>query len=301
MMKFKPDLDDSLEGKAVQFLETVDPEDEKSAAAFLSNFASPSDDSTTNFIQSIVVLISATSQVITTATMKMLKCLFFWSSAEVQLALVKANLIPQIINNLSPQSLSFAETVDIHINLMEIIQITLWLATPFGLTQLGFEDGDEQQAVHETVLTQVVAPSEKYIWDLCVNRYSIVDGDQSKFFLSPLLFSGRSFVTSQINPNLLLANNLSHLTVSLIQPLRGMVTRVIIRTPTTLFPSLVIAQIGRAKRRVQNALDLEAVQKDSAQNGVEAIVLVDFDEADEGDTTVKNKIDENIPSSNEGQ
>ncbi|KAK2958191.1 hypothetical protein BLNAU_6895 [Blattamonas nauphoetae] len=42
-------------------------------------------------------------------------------SAKVHLTLVKANMIPQLIHALNPHSLSFAEAVDIHLNLMKTI------------------------------------------------------------------------------------------------------------------------------------------------------------------------------------
>ncbi|KAK2952944.1 hypothetical protein BLNAU_12120 [Blattamonas nauphoetae] len=130
-----------------------------------------------------MILLSTPSQVVTAAAMKRLDSLIFKISAEVLLALVKADLIPQLINTLNPQSLSFDEAVDIHTDLMSSTMSSLWLATPDGLTELGIEDGNEQQAVRETVLKQVIVPSEKYICHLCVIRYSIVDGDQSYEFM----------------------------------------------------------------------------------------------------------------------
>ncbi|KAK2954951.1 hypothetical protein BLNAU_10091 [Blattamonas nauphoetae] len=84
-----------------------------------------------------------------------------FGTAEVRLALVKADLIPQITTTLNPQSLSFTEAVDIHTNLMISITHSVWLSTPDGLAELGIEDRDEQQAVHETVLKQILVPSEK--------------------------------------------------------------------------------------------------------------------------------------------
>ncbi|KAK2963372.1 hypothetical protein BLNAU_1906 [Blattamonas nauphoetae] len=115
--------------------------------------------------------------------MEMLVNLLWLCSAKVQLSLVKADLIPQLINALNPQSLSFAETKDINLHLMRIIFNSLWLAIPNGLEQLGIEDENEQQDVHETILKQVVAPSEQYIWHLCVTRYLIIDGDLSSVFV----------------------------------------------------------------------------------------------------------------------
>ncbi|KAK2957509.1 hypothetical protein BLNAU_7408 [Blattamonas nauphoetae] len=102
------------------------------------------------------------------------------------ICLVKADLIPQLIISLNPQSLSFTEAIDIHTYLMAIINYSIGLATPENFARLEIEDEDEEQAVHETVFQQVLAPSEKYIWHLCVNRFSIIDGEQSMYYLALL-------------------------------------------------------------------------------------------------------------------
>ncbi|KAK2949846.1 hypothetical protein BLNAU_15241 [Blattamonas nauphoetae] len=185
-VKSQPALDDSLEAKAVNVLESMSWDDEESADAFLSTFASESGDSSTVFVQCIVVLISSASKTITTTAMEMFDNLITNSSARVHYTLVQADLIPQLIFTLNPRSLSFAEAVDIHIHLLKIILISLWLATPDGLEDLEIEDENGQQVVRETVLKQVLVTSEKYTCHLCMNRYSIVDGDQSKYFLEIL-------------------------------------------------------------------------------------------------------------------
>ncbi|KAK2948688.1 hypothetical protein BLNAU_16326 [Blattamonas nauphoetae] len=185
-LKSQHALDALLEAKAVKFLESVDPPTQYSAAAFLRRLASSSDDYSTNFVQSIEALLSSASQVITTATMQMIKSLIVCGHSKVQLSLVQANLIPQLIVTLNPLSLSFAKTVNIHKCLMIIIALYFWYATPHNLIQLGIEDDNEQQAVHETVWKQFITPSEKYIWHLCVNRFSIVDRSQSESFLTLL-------------------------------------------------------------------------------------------------------------------
>ncbi|KAK2953916.1 hypothetical protein BLNAU_11176 [Blattamonas nauphoetae] len=179
-------LDVSLEAKAAKFLEFVVPPNPDFIYYFLGNLASLSDESLTDFVQSTVVLISSPSQIITTAAMKMLKSLIVCCSTNHKLALVKADLIPQLITTLNPHSLSFTETVDIHTCLLSIMYKFVHLATPLGLAQLRIEDDDEQQAVHETVLKQVLSPSEQYICYLCVIRYSIVDGRQCVDFVDLL-------------------------------------------------------------------------------------------------------------------
>ncbi|KAK2954367.1 hypothetical protein BLNAU_10699 [Blattamonas nauphoetae] len=185
-MKFQPSLDIYLEAKAVKFLKSVDLNYQKKADAFLNSFGRATDESLTNFIQSIVVLVSSPSQVIATSAMEMLKYLIVYCSATIRLALVKADLMHQLILTLNPLSLSFAEAVDMHINVMKIVQSSLWLTTPYGLSRLKIKGDNAQQAVHETVLKQVLFPSEEYISHLCANRFLIIDGDLSKYFLDLL-------------------------------------------------------------------------------------------------------------------
>ncbi|KAK2951658.1 hypothetical protein BLNAU_13397 [Blattamonas nauphoetae] len=185
-IKMQPPLDISLEAKAGKLLGSVIPLDEETADAFLFNLASFSDASLAAFVQSIGVLISSASQIITFAAMAMLDTLILVCSQKTNLALVKADLIPQLINTLNPHSLLFAGAVDINFYLLIIIANPVKLATPFGLAELGIEDRNEQQAVAETVLKQVLVPSEKYIWHLCVNRYSILDWDLEEEFMALL-------------------------------------------------------------------------------------------------------------------
>ncbi|KAK2940459.1 hypothetical protein BLNAU_24631 [Blattamonas nauphoetae] len=185
-VKLQPTLDDSLETKAVRFLESLNPRKSKSAGAFLRSLGQTTDESLTVFIQSIVTLISSANQAITAAAMKMLNALITPHPKEVAQPLIKANLIPQLIITLNPQSLSFTEAVDIHINLMKIISNCVLLATLNGLARLCIKDGNEQQALHETMLKQVLIPSENYICHLCVNCFSIVGDAQMSCFLELL-------------------------------------------------------------------------------------------------------------------
>ncbi|KAK2955011.1 hypothetical protein BLNAU_9942 [Blattamonas nauphoetae] len=180
-LKLQHVLDVSLEAKAVRFLKSVDRQQTASANAFLSSLISICDDSPTDFKHYIVVLISSTSQAIIKASVEMLERLILWCSAQVRLTLVKADLIPHLINTLNMQALSFTESVDIHINVIKIIRRFLWLATAGAQADLEIEDDDEQQAVQKTIFRQVLVPSEQYLCHLCVNQFLFVDEDQSKF------------------------------------------------------------------------------------------------------------------------
>ncbi|KAK2956338.1 hypothetical protein BLNAU_8705 [Blattamonas nauphoetae] len=96
-------------------------------------------------------------------------------SSKAHHTLVKADLIPQLIVTLNPQSVSLAETEEIHTCLLQIITDTFWLLAPESLQKLEIEESSEQQNVHETVLKQILAPSEQDIRHLCVHRYSRSD------------------------------------------------------------------------------------------------------------------------------
>ncbi|KAK2964074.1 hypothetical protein BLNAU_1155 [Blattamonas nauphoetae] len=166
-MELQPVLDASLEAKAKRFLAFVIPYDNiESTDAFLNSLASNSYGSSITFIRSIVVLISSASHGITTAAMKMIEDLIWGCSEAVNFALLKADLIPQLIITLNPLSLSFAEA-----------------------------------AVHETILKQVLVPSEKYICHLCMNRLrsdSTVCGSDISALQSPHPLPERS----QFSPNM---------------------------------------------------------------------------------------------------
>ncbi|KAK2952988.1 hypothetical protein BLNAU_11977 [Blattamonas nauphoetae] len=182
-VKYQPDLDVSLEAKAVKFLESLDPKTRLSANSFLIGLGTTTANSSRIFVESITVLLSSTSRVIATAAMEMLQNLIFRCSMKVHFALIKDDLFPQLMTTLNLQSLSFTDAVDIHNCLTYIIFNSVNLSTPNVLDLLRIEGGVEQQAVCKTVLTQVVAPSEKYIWHLCVKRFSIIERVLSLNFL----------------------------------------------------------------------------------------------------------------------
>ncbi|KAK2958001.1 hypothetical protein BLNAU_6927 [Blattamonas nauphoetae] len=81
--------------------------------------------------------------------MKMLNNLLTNCSSNVRLALVSADLIPQLINTLHPQSLSFVEAVGIHVHLMTRITNSLRLTTPDGFACLKIEDYVEEQSMEQ--------------------------------------------------------------------------------------------------------------------------------------------------------
>ncbi|KAK2958370.1 hypothetical protein BLNAU_6640 [Blattamonas nauphoetae] len=170
----------------------------QSAERFLSSLARNPDESLTQFVQSLVILLSSANKAIAPASMNMLNFVLASCSLKVRLALVKADLIPQLIISLHPLSLSFTEADDIHIRLMISVTYSLWLATPDGLETFEIENDDDEQDVHETVLKQVLIPSENQFMTLlaCLLQISPSHQPTMEFLLQmPVFLTVPSFLT----------------------------------------------------------------------------------------------------------
>ncbi|KAK2960848.1 hypothetical protein BLNAU_4245 [Blattamonas nauphoetae] len=137
------------------------------------------DEALTEFIASIAVLLSFSNQGIITATISMLTGCTDSCSQSFVLKLIRAGLIPHIVASLNPQSLSFADSKFIHMNLILTINCSVRQSILSITNSLGIEDPIEAQAVHDTILQQVLVPSEDYIRHICVNRHSMIEADQS--------------------------------------------------------------------------------------------------------------------------
>ncbi|KAK2956510.1 hypothetical protein BLNAU_8564 [Blattamonas nauphoetae] len=116
--------------------------------------------------------------------MEMLNHLFCRCTPQFRLKLIEAQLIPQIIISLKPQSPVVRETVLINASLLHIIASSLDLATQEGLTLLKIEPNHGLQTVFQTVHSQVLVPSKSYIHHLYQRRFSITDTDLLSNFLN---------------------------------------------------------------------------------------------------------------------
>ncbi|KAK2960954.1 hypothetical protein BLNAU_4041 [Blattamonas nauphoetae] len=95
--------------------------------------------------------------------MEILETLFNCCSTQVNLLLITADLIPQLITSLNPQCLSFEEAVDIHSSLMRSLRFSILLPNVVGPPEFEIEDDNEQQHAYETVLKHVIVPSENLL------------------------------------------------------------------------------------------------------------------------------------------
>ncbi|KAK2953215.1 hypothetical protein BLNAU_11841 [Blattamonas nauphoetae] len=178
-VKLHPAPDISLEAKVVKFLKSAQPKDEESVETFLRSLGQTIDKSSTDLA-------------ITSAAMEMFAYFFCNCSTQPR---TKVYGHPRTANDWNPLGgdgiltlmirgsvwcVDKAKAEDIHTCLIEGVNSSVLLAT---LCSLEIKDYYEQQAIHEMFFKRVLIPSEKYIWHLCVNRYSIIDGEQSLEFL----------------------------------------------------------------------------------------------------------------------
>ncbi|KAK2956336.1 hypothetical protein BLNAU_8703 [Blattamonas nauphoetae] len=110
-------------------------------------------------------------------------------SAKLRLALIKADLIPQLVITLNTLSLSFVEKADIHINLMNSITWSIWLASPEGLTQLEIEDHHGQQAARETKQTEASDHFDQFLTPLWPTNTVWILSRQSPSIVAALSFT----------------------------------------------------------------------------------------------------------------
>ncbi|KAK2959936.1 hypothetical protein BLNAU_5133 [Blattamonas nauphoetae] len=185
-LKLQPELDVSLEKKAAKFLESLTNKSRWFPDDLLIPYVSHSDGSLTDFVPSILVLLSSPNQVIKTASMKMLQTVVANCSAPLKLLLVKADVFDQLIVSLNPLLASSPDSKHIHSKLLSIIANSVWLITPISLSELEIKDPDEQQALRETVLKQVFIPSKQYICYLCSHYHFLVVEDMSTEFTTLL-------------------------------------------------------------------------------------------------------------------
>ncbi|KAK2950690.1 hypothetical protein BLNAU_14361 [Blattamonas nauphoetae] len=184
MVKNEPALDPSLEDKAVSFLEQIKLDSANDVDSFISGIVPSSlPESSRDFIESIVELISGHSKPVLNAAMTFVRDLAFRSSNNTILKLVKDGLIPQIISSLDLFSLPFTCAEEVHSSLLGILYNSIQKSTNHSLETLQLHDANEQQELRETVHNQVLLPSEAYLRHICANHYSIKHHTQLYYYM----------------------------------------------------------------------------------------------------------------------
>ncbi|KAK2951366.1 hypothetical protein BLNAU_13745 [Blattamonas nauphoetae] len=127
--KFLSSLDITLGEKAARFLESVSRRDTASPDVFLNDPGLSADESSRQFMESIMTLIASANRRLSTAAMRVLQTVIYKLSPKPRLTFVQADTIPQLLAILNPTSLSFVQTVGIHAGILSIIESSLYLSS----------------------------------------------------------------------------------------------------------------------------------------------------------------------------
>ncbi|KAK2943255.1 hypothetical protein BLNAU_21827 [Blattamonas nauphoetae] len=185
MIKDGHRFDDESSKKAANLIETIRKTFNRSLDDFILGLVPLSaDESTKEFVSSMVVLASSANQTIITSMLRMVTTLIRQTSPKQRLSLVHLNLVPHLLSAINVRSLSFADGQDLILFVAGLLIQLLSLASLHTLAKLEAEHHLNRQAVHEAVLQHILVPSEEFIRHICLNRLSISTEALSNQFMS---------------------------------------------------------------------------------------------------------------------
>ncbi|KAK2960008.1 hypothetical protein BLNAU_4891 [Blattamonas nauphoetae] len=187
LVKAEYAFDNALQDKAAQFLQSLELKwDEKEKAAKLvtdlvpSSAGSPSD-----FVDSILTLLSSPHSKVTKAALSFLSATIDASPDEIRSHLVKSDLISNLLATVQPHTLPITGNEEIFDKLNWVIIECLNLADHFSLSQLDITDAVGKYNHCEMIFQKVVIPSSGFVTFLISNRY-ILNGDLLDSFMTLL-------------------------------------------------------------------------------------------------------------------
>ncbi|KAK2945106.1 hypothetical protein BLNAU_19955 [Blattamonas nauphoetae] len=179
MVKTEYQFDEPLQQKADVYLKAITPDSEEKADELILCLV-PDDESTSSFVESIMILLSSQIKVVMMATLKFVQVVLMFSSPSAQLQLVQDDLVAGIVTTLNLKSCSFTEDNEIIHILRSIVALSIWLATFDGLQELERTDPSDQLEVHEAVFKHVILPSKDYLNNLFRSRFMRFEENQPR-------------------------------------------------------------------------------------------------------------------------
>ncbi|KAK2950841.1 hypothetical protein BLNAU_14259 [Blattamonas nauphoetae] len=187
MARNKRPFSESLEDKAVSFLEEITPESANDVDSFILDLDPSSlQESSHIFVETVVVLISVRNRRIKQATFDFVDDMVHHSPVEVRLKFIQNDLVPKVISSLDFFSPRFSQFTDDHTTLLKFLNQWIRSSTEITFKTLTTTRPDEQQTLAETLFRHVLMPMEGVVQYLCEHRFSIVDSILSTYFLQNL-------------------------------------------------------------------------------------------------------------------
>ncbi|KAK2961650.1 hypothetical protein BLNAU_3448 [Blattamonas nauphoetae] len=176
-------FDEAVQDQAVELLKMLEPKQDeiKLADSIIKDLVPSSAGSTSGFIDSIVTLLSSPHSRVVAAAISFLYESMRNSSLAVRHLLVESDLITKLLATAQTHILPTSLNGTIFSKLVNVIKLSLELARPFYVGQLGFTAAVEKFNHREVIFQKVVLPSSQFVTFLISNRYNL-NGDTFNLF-----------------------------------------------------------------------------------------------------------------------
>ncbi|KAK2950190.1 hypothetical protein BLNAU_14876 [Blattamonas nauphoetae] len=165
-------FDNALQSRAVQFLESLEPNWMQQALAnqLVTDLVPCSAGSHSGFIESILTLLSSPHWTVVGAALSFLQNISFASSKEIRDRLAESDLVSNVLATAQPHSLPISGNETILYNLIIVIILCFDIASPSSLSELGLTTAVDQSNHREMIFQKVVIPSSQFVSFLISNR-----------------------------------------------------------------------------------------------------------------------------------
>ncbi|KAK2957743.1 hypothetical protein BLNAU_7177 [Blattamonas nauphoetae] len=167
------EFDDALQDRAAQFLQSLEPKwnEKEKAAKLVTDLVPSSAGSPSDFVASILTLLSSPHSKVTKAALSFLSATINASPDEIRCRLVESDLITNLLATVQPHTLPISGNEALMNNLIGIIGNCVKLVSSSYLSGLGVTAAVEKSERREVIFHKVVIPSSQFVTFLIANRY----------------------------------------------------------------------------------------------------------------------------------
>ncbi|KAK2955924.1 hypothetical protein BLNAU_9084 [Blattamonas nauphoetae] len=158
-------FDEAQQKKAVNFLYHITPGYSKNfhGADMINTFLDSTNGSHTEFIDTVMVLLSSSIKDISFGVLGFLDYLLPSLAPSHRFLLSEGDLIPKIMNIIKPHTLPLDGNELPHTDLVSIVNSMLFVSTPTAVDYLARTYKMSDQEIHSTILKYVIQPATPYL------------------------------------------------------------------------------------------------------------------------------------------
>ncbi|KAK2943445.1 hypothetical protein BLNAU_21628 [Blattamonas nauphoetae] len=184
LVKAEYTFDNALQDRTAQFLKDIEPEwgDEDLADRLVLDIVPSSGESHSEFVESIVTLLSCPCSTIVAAALLFFNKIAEVSSFGIRCRIVESDLISNVLATIRPHTLSISGNEELIGHLIEIIDSCIDLTSPRSLNDQSITTAVDRYNHREMIFQQIVLPSSQFVSFLISNR-NVLKGDLLDWFM----------------------------------------------------------------------------------------------------------------------